>query len=102
METSPLRSRRPKSTRRRIAVQKSIAPQQVAAKFLSSRLTGNLGTGPCLFDLCCRSVLRAQRRLTPGLLFVEHHDVVNVLALGILPMPRGCPRLAVFGHFGRN
>jgi ketosteroid isomerase-like protein len=27
---------------------------------------------------------------------------VNVLALGILPMPRGCPRLAVFGHFGHT
>jgi hypothetical protein len=27
---------------------------------------------------------------------------VNILAFSILPMPGGCPRLAVFGHFGRN
>lgn len=40
--------------------------------------------------------------VSPVLLFVEHHDVVNVLAFSILTTPRGRTRLSVFGHFARN
>ena len=36
------------------------------------------------------------------LLFVEHHNVVNVLAFGILTPPRGRPRLPVFRHCAGN
>src|SRR5580765_1266577 len=45
METSPFRSRRPESTRGRIAVQKSICTPAVAAKFLSSRLSSCVKDG---------------------------------------------------------
>jgi hypothetical protein len=37
-----------------------------------------------------------------ALLSVEHYNVVNVLALGILAAPRGRPCLSVFGHSRRN
>jgi hypothetical protein len=36
------------------------------------------------------------------LLFIEHHDVVNVLAFGILAMICGRPCFSIRGHFGRK
>jgi hypothetical protein len=49
-------------------------------------------------------VNRAQknRQISPRLFFVEHHNVVNVLAFRILTAPRGRPGLSVCGHFRRN
>ena len=45
---------------------------------------------------------RRRDRFLRALLFVEHHNVVNVLAFGILAAPRGRPGLSVCGHFRRN